>query len=384
MQEVFFMLGFCTLFSWIYEAGSFKKTSITKSGVIYHKRISDRASKVFFFALLIVMVCFSGLRTFMNDTATYMNNFENDIPIGLNNIRYLDWSIGSNPLFHIYMILVKTYISKSPSTFIFLTSCFVVSSFLFFLDRYAVNFSLSCYLFITFLVYAFTMGAMKQTIATAMVIWTIPMILRHKRIEAAILILFAILIHPYVILYFAAFFLTDGVWNRKAVLALIATFVAGIFFSEFVVVLIDIASSIGDEYDAGMLGGQGVNIFRLAFYLIVPIFAFLNRKSLLRTKNKFYFLCINLSIISSCFMILASFGGANMFGRMANYFDIFHCLSIPIILKYGRETGRYRKIITGGLCVCFLIFYYTYYAKYTYRGSCFYNHISLIELFRSW
>ena len=76
-----------------------------------NKTISQRTidlSSIAFVALLIILVCFAGLRTFMNDTATYLSSFEEKVQGGLSGIKSIDWSIGANPLFHFYQILIKS------------------------------------------------------------------------------------------------------------------------------------------------------------------------------------------------------------------------------------------------------------------------------------
>jgi hypothetical protein len=113
------------------------------------------------------------------------------------------------------------------------------------------------------------------------------------------------------------------------------------------------------------------------------------REKIRETNNSFYFISINLSIIAMCFAILGVFGGANMFGRMANYFDIFYCLSLSIILKHERINSQERLAISTLAYIGFTIFYIMYYLKYLnaeqYASSWlsdFYKHVSFFELFK--
>ena len=52
---------------------------------------------------------------------------------------------------------------------------------------------------------------------------------------------------------------------------------------------------------------------------------------------------MNASIISFLFMIMASYGTANMFGRMANYFEPFTYIALPWILT--QYIGKYKIMI---------------------------------------
>ena len=71
------------------------------------------------------------------------------------------------------------------------------------------------FLFLAFTVYAFTAAAMKQTLATAIAIWAMPQFLSGKKLKATLIILLAMLIHPYVVIYFVAFFASKTIWDKK-------------------------------------------------------------------------------------------------------------------------------------------------------------------------
>lgn len=382
MLQVFILLVGCSLIAWAYSKTS--AVSITDDGRCIYRRDESVLSRCMFFALLVVLVLFSGLRTVMNDTATYIRTFENKIPTGLKSIGNISWKIGSNPFFDIYQILLKTFISESGSTFVFITSFFVTLSNLLFFRKYAEDFGYTIFIYIAFTVYAFTMAAIKQTIATAIAIWSIPCILHNHRWKAALLILVAMMFHPYVVIFFAAYFFSKELWGSKTILLLLITLAAAASFTTIVEKLIEAAASIGDDYSVETMTEGSVNIFRLLVYLIVPVLSFAWRKQIRKKGSRFDYLCINLSIVSSCFMILARMGGANIFSRMANYFDIFQCLALPIVLNFGIENGAKKQMIKVASVLGFSVFYYTYYSKYSNFGADFYRHISIIELINRW
>lgn len=350
----------------------------------------NRNDSFLFSLLVIILVLFAGLRTIGNDTATYMRNFEMKTIDSLAGIFHIDWAIGSNPLFNIYSIVIKSIISDNAHVFIFLSAILVQCSFLFFLRRYAPNFGFSIFLYVAFTVYAFTMAAMKQTLATALAIWTIPMFAEGKKLVPTLMILVASLVHPYVVIFLFALFLTGNVWDKKTALILGVTILISFFLEPFLETVLNVASEIGDEYDINdFTEGAGINIFRIAVYCVSPILSFIYREEIRNTDNPFYFLCINLSVIASCFIILGSFGGANMFGRMANYFDLLYCISLIIVLKYGVTNSQTKFLLTSIAILCFCFFYFMYYYKYlnsseysTSWFSDFYKHIRLIKLFK--
>lgn len=382
MIEVFVLLIAATTLAFLYEYSSTQK--LVASISFSRRKKIILGSNFFFVILVVVMSGFAGLRTTMNDTATYLISFNTKVSTSLSAIFEISTLIGANPLFSVYRILIKSLVSQSAHVFIYISSAIVVTSMLLFMKKYAVKFHYTMYFFITFTVYAFTMAAMKQTIATAIAIWAIPCFLENKYIKSILIILIAMLVHPYVFLYFSIFIFSKNLWDKKTGLLIVSTILLGTVYVYVMPLILPVLAAMGDSYELDYFTGDGVNLFRLLFYCIVPVLSFINRKSLRECDDKFFNLSINLSIVSTCFMILASFGGANMFGRMANYFDLFHCFSIPIILLHGKRLRRFNSLIMLILILIFAVFYYTYYSKYLFLGSSFYKHISFLELLRSW
>lgn len=382
MLEVFVLLVFCSFLAHLYDKSCSTELLVNNNGRYTECRRYNHASQIVFIMILIIMVCFSGLRTKMNDTEVYLINYQR-VPNTLSSIMDIDWTIGENPLFSIYQIIIRSLISRSGYVFLFISACIVVTSYLLFIKRYSVNFSYSLFLLISFTTYAFTMAAMKQTMATAIAVWAVPNFLNGKRVKAAFLILIAMLIHPYVIIFFAIYFVSDNIWDKKMKSIVVASLIGKILFTTLLSIFMRMASTIGDDYTMEYFVG-GVNLFRVFVYMVVPGLSFIYRNNIRNTGNKFSFLCINLATISSCFMILASSGGANMIGRLASYFDLFHCMALPMILHYG-VRGKISNVLKFFSILGFSFFYFTYYSKYTMAlDSCVYNHISLLELISGW
>ncbi len=363
MIQVYAILIVSTLLAFFVRRGTF---FVERRGILEAR--ASQSSALVLLLLMWILIWFAGLRTVMNDTGTYISSFQYKIPGTLAGLSEVEWSIGANPLFHVYQILLKTLVSSNGQVFIFCTSLITIYSMVRFLHRFSPDFGLSMYLFIAFTVYAFTMAAMKQTLGTAIAIWAIPSFVRRRPIKAFIILFFAMLIHPYVIVFASAFFLVDrGVWNKRVYLVIAATFVFGVVFSSAMgLVLEATADIIGDEYNiANFAEGTGVSILRVASHFIIPGLAFLSRKEMNREQNSFQDLCINLSIIGMCFSILSGFGGAVLFGRLPNYFDPFVCIAFPYTIHSGKMSiRRMKSFLIPALMFAFFIFYYTYYRKY--------------------
>lgn len=341
-----------------------------------------------FFAICVIMICFCGLRSTMNDTTIYLKNFSKKIEGSLEALATIDWRIGANPIFEIYQILLKTFISDSGHVFLFITAAFVVSSFLIFLRKYSVNFGYSLFVFIGFTIYAFTMAAIKQTIATAIAIWAVPLFIKKKRLRAVLLIAIAMLIHPYVVIFAVAAFLTKGIWDRRTVILLLATTLGVILYGTLIVRVLSLTSAIGDDYDISWFTDiSGGNIFRFLTYMVVPVLSFFFRENLREKADPFAFVSVNLCVVSACAIIFTRIGDANLFGRLANYLDVFQCLALAYILKYGIRNKRVSSLIMIASVPAYIYFYYTYYSKYIVDlewDDCIYNHITIVDLLAGW
>ena len=382
MTEVLVLLVVCSIMGYLYT----KLSNPVLEGNNGIKYKNNTLAILIFLALLFTLICFSGLRTRMNDTNTYMTSFVERVPNKLSGILSLDWSIGANPLFRIYQILLKVFVSESVHVFIFISACIVTTSMILFLKKHTLNFTYSLFLFLAFTVYAFTSAAMKQTIATAIAIWALPQCLNGKKLKATLIILLAMLIHPYVVIYFVAFFASKTIWDKKTFFMILVALLFSLFYESVLSAVLGLTSSIGDEYDLEWFKTGGVNVLRIAVYMVVPILSFIYRKPIQKNADDMSLLAINLSVVSAIFMMLASLGAANMFGRMANYFDIFQCLALPVVFKYGLKTRNERLLLGAISIICFTYFYYTYYSKYLwiYNPDCFYEHISFSDLIKSW
>lgn len=386
MLYVFLILFICTVLAYLY--GFFIKenafeTSLKTDNGNAHPNVLSTTSIIL---LAIILILFSGLRTSMNDTNVYIINYSDKVSDSLTDIWKIDYSIGANPFFQIYQILIKSLVTHNPNGFLLITAFIVLTSIIIFIKKYSVNFGFTIYLFLAFTVYAFTMAALKQTLATCIAIWAIPLALNNKKIRAFILIVFAMLFHPYVLLFFSIFFLSNNIWDRRSVIIIFFVSFAAFAFSSFPSFSVGFASLFGDKYDESYFVGN-VNFFRFITYAIVPAASFIFRESI-REKNDFFInICINLSFIAMCFSFLSLFGGANMIGRLANYFDIFICISLPYLLRIELITFKQRTIFTIIIFIGFSLFYFTYYNKYLSGlplTTDIYKHISLFEVIKNW
>ncbi|MDT8390386.1 MAG: EpsG family protein [Lentisphaeria bacterium] len=309
------------------------------------------------FMIAALLTLFTGLRAGFNDTTNYRIGF-NKLATGWEAITRQSFSLGDHPGFAIYQVALKTWISDNSQTLIFTSSLITIFCFIFFDQAWSRKFSLSAYLFITTGLLYFTMAAMKQVLAMSIGLCAIHCLLKRKTIPFLLLLLLAATFHPYVLLFGLGYFLKEKVWTQKVVLLLILATVSGIYMSQFLEIALTTIATVGKKYDLREFEGRGVNNLRFLVHCVTPAMSFMYRGAINKSRDTVTILCSNFSVVTLAFMVLALFGSANMFARMATYFLPFSNIATAnIIVNY--VPVKYRSPVFWG-CVGGYFFFCMY------------------------
>ncbi len=381
MIQVILFLLFATLLAFVVQRASVYLT-YNENPLYCGLKFGSGAANLGYTALLLLGIFYAGLRGVGNDTTVYIINYLTQIMPFPDELTHMDWSLGANPGFHIYQSIIKLIFGNNALWFTMITAIISTISLFEFYRRYSSNFTFSIYLLISSTLFVFTMAAMKQTLAFSIGIWILPLTLKQKWRIICVLLFIACSIHPYVIFFMAIPFLVGEAFSWKIKGCVLLAVLIGSHLTTFMDTALTLTESIGDEYKLEYWEeGTGVKILRLPFFLVTPIFGLLFKKEVKKLGNIFLQSSINLSAISGCFMILALFGGANMFGRMANYWEPFTYVALPGICKCLEHRSWYKMMVIS-LFICFFIFYLFYYRKFGYSLFIdYYQHASVFDLF---
>lgn len=282
-----------------------------------------RAWKDWAYVLLVtVLVLFAGLRTSYNDTGNYITGFRNAPGLGEFLAEPENWNPFKNPLFYAYQSFLKSFTSD-PQVLIFTTSLFTQICFVRFIKRYSENFTFSIFLYLTLGTFVFSLAAMKQVVGMAVLTIAFPYLEKKKWVRYYVLVLIAMLIHTYGIAFaiLPLFFKRPWKTFTFAFVAVVAVLMMN--FTEVITEFMEQANDLGKtlaEYE--LFNDHTVNLFRLAVYAVVPLISFVFQKWVLQGANKTEHVLVHMSIISLAFMVMGTQSGANMFGRMATYFEL--------------------------------------------------------------
>lgn len=317
-------------------------------------------NKIYYFLLLLTLILPVGLRRIYNDTGAYINNFLNSP--GVNEIwNSREMYILSNPAFKLYNSVIRE-VTDNYHVFLMIPAIFVQYSFVSTIRRYSSSFTLGIGLYLCLGTYVLTMAAMKQVIATGIVMLAIPSLMDRKWTKYYLLIFIAFMFHTYSIAFVILPLFLDKPWNFRTLLFLASIIFIINNFESVIGSFLEYANDSGKyvaEYE--IFDNAQINIFRVMVYAVVPIMALLLYAYLFRgSYPEHYNVFINMSIISCAVMSIGTVNGANMFGRMANYFEMGTICSMPWII-HRAFTRRSARVIYLIATLCFLFyFYYAY------------------------
>lgn len=342
-----------------------------------HRLCYRRKDRVFYTILSVVLTLFVGLRTHYNDTQTYLHAYSLIDPSV--SLSVVDLSLGNNPGFNMTNILLKRA-GVSGQSYLMLYAVVTVSINLWFLRKYSTNLWLSVFLYITVAGYTNNLAAMKQCVAVALCLVGVDRAIRKKWISFVLWVLLGSLFHAYALMYLLTPLLMFRPWSRKTYILILGTLIVGALLQPLMGTIINITSMLGEEYSAETFAGEGINPFRLAVVLVPVLLSFMCQKHIARENDPAYNLLLNLVTMNALIMYIALFGTANYFARLANYFVIFHAVTIPWLFRFFETNSR--KFLTG--CAIAGYFGFFYYGNVIYQPlDYYYAGITLLEYLQS-
>lgn len=330
--------------------------------------------------MMLPLIGLIGLRTGYNDTAAYITGFQDAATLQNFFTDSENYGLLNNPLFNLYTSAVRTA-TDNYHIYFMLAAIFVVVLMVTFFYKISDGdtYSLTIYTYLTLGTYFFALAAMKQTIAMAILCISVLSLRDHKYLRFIVLVLVAGLFHTYAWCFFALLLLTGKPWQLRTFIVVGVTVFVMLTFHDTISSFLKYADQIGKSASEEMVfSGEGMNLFRVAVYSIVPVASLAFRRILEPQMERKHYFMLHMSIISFMFMLLASIDGANMFGRMARYFEVGTIYMFPWIIRHLFDR---RSQIT----VVFLyVGAFGIFAAYQYIGfDSVYSSISLGEFFHS-
>lgn len=348
MIKITVMLIVCVTLAYLSER---RTNEICRSGHYY--RVWDDAA---YLTLVVVLILFAGLRTSYNDTWNYVTGFRNSKGLEAFWPTLKQMNPFENPVFYFFEHALRDVTANS-QWLIFITAAITQGCFLLFFKRYSHNFTFSVFIFFTLGTINVSLAAMKQVCAMAIATLSFPYLEKRQWGRYYLIILVAMLVHTYALAYAVLPLFTIRPWTTFTYLFVLAVVVLMMNFREAISAFMDQAEDLGKTlYEEEVFDDATVNMLRVAVYAVGPLISFVFARWIYADSQTMDHVLVHMSIISFSFMVMGTQSGANMFARMAHYFELGTICCLPWMLKQTFERRSYR-LVAGIAAVCFLFFF---------------------------
>ncbi len=336
---------------------------------------------IFMIIVIAWMTCFSFLRTSYNDTYTYIATFRDaeTIAEGFANGTFTD--LTENPWSMFYRSLMHDLTDNYHIYFFFpaVLSSFAVVKLC---KRYSVNPAFSLLIFFSVGTYVMYIAALKQCLAMFCLLMALPYAIDKKYVRFYLLVFVAIMFHTHAFMFAIVPFLLEKPWGKVSWVLLGATFFAMVTYDSTLGAFMEYAQSIGALVaEVEVFDDHQINTLRVLVYWVPAVLALVFRRRLFnkytQAENQF----VNMSMASAFILSIGLVQGANLYARMAGYFEIATAIALPWMIKklFTKQSAQLVTVLAGVLY--FGYFSYEFAISKNFDSS--YSAISIWEFIRS-
>lgn len=306
-----------------------------------------RRADVFMIVTILWLASFSFLRTSYNDTYNYIYAFQNSESIseGLQSGIFTDWT--GNPLSELYESVMRSITTNYHVYFLipaFLSSFAVIKL----LKKYSVSPAFSLLIFFSIGTYIMYVAALKQCIAMFFLLMALPYAIDKKYVKFYLLVLIAVLFHTHAFMFALVPLLVEKPWGKITWVLLGAALFAMATYDSTLGRFMEYVQSIGAMVaEIEVFDSHQINILRVMVYWIPALFALIFRQRLFNDSTREENLFVNMSLISAFILMIGLVQGANLFARMAAYFEIATAVALPWMIKklFTKQSAQMVTVI---------------------------------------
>lgn len=347
MSKLWFLLFWAMLLSF---AISYRDKYLCRVGGSTH-----RYDKAFTLVLILLLGTFCGLRTFYNDTVTYVRIYA-QAPV-LKDFAEVNTSTYAQGIGFAYLNSLMKTLGFSTQDYLMFYSMVTAFCYVRFVRKNTDNFPLAVFLMFTTGFYTFSFAAIKQCMATAICLLGMDFLMQKKSVPYVLTVAAASLFHPYALVYLLLLFMDFRPLTWKTYLYIGVFVVIGFGLNRIIGTIVDVTTVMGADYDMTSFVGEGVNIFRVLVCFVPLVLAFVCGWKLFANSTRTENILFNMAMLNALIMFVGLFGTANYFARLANYFLPAQVVVLPWMLK--KIAKQDRQILTV-LCVAGYTGYFMY------------------------
>jgi len=303
---------------------------------------------------IIWLTCFAFLRTDYNDTAAYIRGFREaqSLSEGFASGKYVDWI--ENPLSHFYQDLMRS-ITSNYHVYFLLPALLHSVALMKFCKRYSLDPGMSLLIYFSLGTYALMfLAAFKQGMAMAILLLALPYAQDKKYGTYVLLVLLAMLFHFYAVVYLVIPLLFGKPWGKTTWIMIGATAFTLVTYDSTLGVVMEYVDEMGGDIAAEELfDGNSINVLRVAVYWVPALLALVFKRYVNHNSTGTENLFVNMSVLCACIISIGLAEGANLYGRMAGYFEIAMAVSLPYIIRKIFNKGS-AQLVSRAAMLLFL------------------------------
>ena len=308
-----------------------------------------RKSDIFMAAVIAWMTCFSFLRTSYNDTGTYIKTFyeAQTVAEGIANGTFVDWT--GNPWSMFYRSLMHDLTDNYHIYFFFpaFLSSFAVIKLC---KQFSANPALSLLIFFSIGTYIMYVAALKQCLAMFFLLASLPYAIERKYLRFYLLVFVAIFFHTHAFMFAIVPLLIEKPWGKVTWGLLGAALFAMATYDATLGAFMEYAQSLGALVaEIEVFDDHQINFLRVLGYWVPALLALCFRRRLFWDSSRTENLFVNMSIVSAFILMIGLVQGANLYARMAAYFEIATAIALPWMINklFTRQSAQFVSIMAS-------------------------------------
>ncbi len=339
-----------------------------------------RRADVFMIATIFWLASFSFLRTSYNDTGNYISAFQNSQSIAEGFELGIFTDLTGNPLSELYESAMRSITSNYHVYFLIpalLSSFAVIKLF----KKYSVTPSFSLLIFFSIGTYVMYIAALKQCIAMFFLLMALPYAIDRKYVKFYFLVFVAILFHTHAFMFAIVPLLMEKPWGKVTWILLGATLFAMATYDVTLGRFMEYAQSLGAMVaEIEVFDSHQINILRVIVYWVPAVLALVFRQRLFSNSTRNENLFVNMSVVSAFILTIGLVQGANLFARMAAYFEIATAVALPWMIKKLFTKQSAQLVTFAAVVLYFGYFLYEFGVSKNFGNE--YSAITLWQFFR--
>lgn len=320
-----------------------------------------KKSDIFAAIAIFWLTCFSFLRESYNDTVHYIYGFRTAVSVAEGWAEGLFTDLTGNPLSMIYRSIIHDLTDNYHVYFLFPAwmSSFAVIKLI---KRFSVSPALSLLIFFSIGTYIMYMAALKQCMAMFFLLMALPYAIDKKYVRFYLLVLVAIMFHTHAFMFAIVPLLFEKPWGKVTWVLLGATLFAMVTYDVTLGAFMEYAQSLGALVaEIEVFDGHQINVLRVLVYWIPALLAFCFRRRLFHNTTRAENLFVNMSMVSAFILTIGLVQGANLYARMAGYFEVSTAIALPWMIKklFIKQSAQFVTVLAGLLYFGYFVYEFT-------------------------